>query len=256
MADRTTPVIVVSIPKAGTYLVSEVLSHLGFDQTWMHLSRSGRHFNRYDPRRLEEGRQHPERFKVEMPLADSLALIGDGAFAVSHLPRTADHERLLDRFRIVFVKRDLRKCLVSRLRVWLGTDRGRAFAETAWYRHPERRQQTALMLRDRGPELLDEMRAIARWRDHAGVTTLSYEQVTAADVPGLLGADAATVAAAVDTALRARTLTRSRGSVTFEDFWGPQAQSVFAGLGGVGLNRALGYELPQERPAATPLTSR
>ena len=256
MADRTTPVIVASIPKAGTYLVSEILCNLGFGRTWMHLSRSGEHFMRYDPQRLEEGRQHPERFRVEMPLADSLALIGDGEFAVSHLPRTSVNETLLDRFRIIFVQRDLRKCLVSRLRVWLSTDRGRPFADTDWYRHPDRRQQMRLMLGDRGPELLQEMRSIARWREFPGVVTLSYEQIVAGDVPALLGADAPTVAAAADTALHARTLTRSASTTGLEAFWSSESESVFADLGGVDLNRALGYDAPRETSAAPPVASR
>jgi hypothetical protein len=256
MADRTTPVIVVSIPKAGTYLVSEILRNLGFDRTWMHLSRSGRHFMRYDPQRLEEGRQHPDRFKVEMPLAESLALIGDGAFAVSHLPRTPVNERLLDRFRIVFVQRDLRRCLVSRLRVWLSTDRGRPFAGTAWYRHPDRREKMRLMLGARGADLLDEIRSIARWRSFPGVVTLSYERIVAGDLPGLLGAEAPAVAAAADRALRARTLTRSGPTERFEDYWGPEAEAVFAGLGGLDLNRALGYEQPHESPTAPAVARR
>lgn len=241
MIDRSRPVVVTSIPKAGTYLLGEVLRNLGCGQTWMHLSGSTRHFTRYAPGLLREGRRDPARFRVDTPLADAITLVGPGEFAVGHLPRTRAIEKLLAPCAAIFLKRDLRDCLVSRLRFDLQTGRRDRFGDAEWTRCPDPRRRLVLFLRDRGPALLDEIRGIARWRDHPEAHTVSYERLVARDLDGLLGAGRHELDDAVGRALAAETLTRSRGAGGAPDLWSPPAEAVFEALGGAVLNGQLGY---------------
>jgi hypothetical protein len=256
MTDQLKPIVVTSIPKSGTYLLGEVLSNLGYRPTWMHLAGSGTHFTQYSPARLAEGRDDPRRFRVMMPLEESLRLVRPGEFAVGHLPRTADTERLLGGFRVIFLKRELRACLVSLMRFRLETRRGEPFRRATWYRQPDRIRRTVLFLRDCGPEALRESRAIAAWGEHPDATTVSYEQVAGRQLESLLGASGTRLDACIGRALAARTLTRNEMPTDSSEHWSPAAESVFVEIGGLALSRALGYERPSESLKQPPVASR
>jgi len=63
-------VMIVSQPKAGTYLLSDIVGRLGFRQTFYHFSMEC--FDAYDPDRLEEGRRNPDDFRVVEPIQTSI----------------------------------------------------------------------------------------------------------------------------------------------------------------------------------------
>src|SRR5580700_5477984 len=81
-------VIVVSIPKSGTYLVAEFLKALGYRWTGMHLAELA--YTDYSGSALEDARRDPGRFARSEPLSISLERIHAGDFAVGHLPFKAD----------------------------------------------------------------------------------------------------------------------------------------------------------------------
>jgi len=80
MRDR---ILVVSIPKAGTYLMSQTLTELGYSPTHMHIGENA--YSQYDPQRLQEGRDHPSRFRIKADWQKALNNIDRHHFAVSHL---------------------------------------------------------------------------------------------------------------------------------------------------------------------------
>lgn len=77
------PLIILSQPKSGTYLCSEIVKNLGYTQSYLHLSEDD--YTRYDPNNIIEGRHNPNKFKIKQPLSVSAALIPPGSFAVGHL---------------------------------------------------------------------------------------------------------------------------------------------------------------------------
>ena len=67
--------IIISQPKAGTYLLSEVLKNCGLAQSYLHLGLKS--YTRYHPDRILEGNHHPEKFRTMAALDKSVSLAAD-----------------------------------------------------------------------------------------------------------------------------------------------------------------------------------
>lgn len=104
-------ILVISQPKSGTYLCVNVLQNLGLDFTYMHISQTL--YDKYDPDNLEDGKKNPEKYRHTSDLKNSLSLIDDGQFAVSHLDYTLNTERLLSDFKKIVLYRNPEEAAVS-----------------------------------------------------------------------------------------------------------------------------------------------
>lgn len=237
-------VLINTVPKAGTYLVSELARRLGFGQTHLHLTPG--HVDAYDPSRLEEGRAHPERFRRTIPLHESVGLVGPGEFAAGHLAATPEIIAALHGLRVVFVRRDLRAALVSSMRFHHETGRpGEGCDPTG-----DDAADLARFVRGRGALLIERARAQLPWLDRAGVLQLRFEAVrhdpagAIDELRAFLGRavgpprDAAELAAGVTGS---RTLTRSAAPADPRPCWTDETERTFGALGGPALNAAYGY---------------
>ncbi|GJM18385.1 MAG: hypothetical protein DHS20C14_05980 [Phycisphaeraceae bacterium] len=246
----TTParVVLVTIPKAGTYLFSEAVRRLGFEQTHLHLA--PKRVVAYDPARLEEGRAHPERFQVDCSIEQSVRLVRAGQFAASHLPFDETTADALEGCRVVFAMRELRAALVSRMRFRFTT--GRTEAPEGFGEDDEQtREQVATHLSANAGVQLDAVRAQLGWLRHPGVLAVRFEDLLARDM-GVIGslrshlgpgrAPAEPDAEVAGNALATETLTRSSGTTDLGAMWSDAAEAVFERLGGPALNVAFGYE--------------
>jgi len=102
------PLIIISQPKSGTYLCSEIIKNLGYVQSYIHLSPDD--YTQYDPDRLLDGRHNPDEFKIKQPLDVSSKLIKEGHFAVGHLPRSVHTESCFENFhRIVLTRNEVER---------------------------------------------------------------------------------------------------------------------------------------------------
>jgi hypothetical protein len=107
-------VMIVSQPKAGTYLTSALLAEMGLEQTWLHINQNG--YQKYNPDDLEAGRKRPEDFTTLSPLAESLELVPEGGFAVTHLPCLDPFIKPMEGFKKVLLTRDIEECRESTMR--------------------------------------------------------------------------------------------------------------------------------------------
>ncbi len=96
--------IIISQPKAGTYLLSEVLKNCGLTQSYLHLGLKS--YTRYHQDRILEGRHHPEKFRTMVSLDKSVSLVGPGEFAASHLECSSYTKQCLVDFKKVILTRD------------------------------------------------------------------------------------------------------------------------------------------------------
>ncbi len=103
MRDR---ILLVSIPKAGTYLMSQALTELGYSPTHMHIGENA--YSQYDPRRLQEGRDHPSRFRIKADWQEAPNNIDSHHFAASHLAFDNRKLRAMRGGRVLFLKREPR----------------------------------------------------------------------------------------------------------------------------------------------------
>jgi len=165
-------VIIISQPKAGTYLCSEIAKNLGLHQTYMHLSQL--FYSQYDSDRMFESRQFPKKFQVKKPLEESVNLIEPNSFAVTHVDCTPENIELFDRFKKVVLLRDVNEILSSRKK-WL-EESGRTIAVKGDKRKPKINPWT----RERIERLSD-------WTKVDNTFVLQFNQMIGKDIEAIDG---------------------------------------------------------------------
>ena len=260
-------VILVSVPKAGTYLMFEVLRRIGLRESFLHIQHDHRAIGAYNlqnaPKKLLRGDK--VKYFQPMPFSEALALVKPGEFAVGHIPPIPEVKQFLRiDFKIVFLVRDLRDCLISHMRYMIST------GEIVEQDHPwctiaddkERFKQYLLNYADEvGP--LEHMKLIACWEydilnPYPGMDLfkLRFEDMTSSDraVTGLVIKSLANfldidspqdIDALLNQVLAAETLTKSSGPTKRETYWSPFAEQWFnervCDLQGNNVNKLMGY---------------
>jgi hypothetical protein len=243
-ADR---VLVVSIPKAGTYLMAEVLKALGYGWTGMHLAEAA--YSDYKGADLDEARVNPGRFARSEPLWQSLSRIRAGEFAVGHLPCKAEVVGFTACFRRLYLTRDLRTALISYMRFLQSTGRMGA-KELSWYSIFDPKERLLNFLTTSAPQLLDGLyHDLAGWLHVPGVLHVRFEDLVhdsetavrvVESVAGFLRVPAGDTRGALSRTLASETITKSDGRTRLDDFWSPEAEAQFVAIGGPELNARLG----------------
>jgi len=103
--------IVISQPKAGTYLCANLLQQLNLHFTGMHVR--GNNYTQLDLEDLNYSRKNLKELKVRTPLSESVNLISENSFAVSHLEYSTKSEQILSGFKKILLLRDLKTCKAS-----------------------------------------------------------------------------------------------------------------------------------------------
>jgi hypothetical protein len=95
---------IISQPKSGTYLLSNILIELGIIPTHLHISNE-----RYEDysNKGNDAVKNPKKYSKNIPIEESLTLIEDKSFAVGHLPYSENAEILLKDFKKILITRDI-----------------------------------------------------------------------------------------------------------------------------------------------------
>jgi hypothetical protein len=240
-------VLVVSIPKSGTYLAAELLKALGYRWTGMHLAETA--YTDYSGSQLEEARQDPGRFARNEPLGTSLGRIHAGEFAVGHLPFKPGIVDATQPFKRIYVTRDLRLALISYMRFMHSTGRLGA-KHLAWYPISDIRRRCLVFLRASAPYILRRFyEGMIGWSTLDDTLPLRFEDLTGdvepatraiAAVATFLGVSNCDAPGILRSSLAAQTITKSEGLTRLDDYWSPQAEQCFIEIGGPDLNTRLG----------------
>ena len=236
--------------------MAEILSAIGLRNTKVHLSvMSLTDYRHCTP--LEARREYL-KLSRSIGLRESLNLIHGGQFAVGHLDFSEAVLAELDQFRVLFLRRNVRDTLISFMRWEEST--GREPERTArWAGLPDGPEKTLIYLEDLGRHYLDWCKMIAGWAACDRAEQFSFESLVGdrgaaqqysdldrvfrlsevsgpkpewqAVLPGIIGSE---------------TMTWSGARTHSERFWDERVEQVFADLGGLELNRLLGYERPHE----------
>jgi len=94
---------IISQPKAGTYLLSNVLIELGIEPTHLHISTTN--YQDYSSKEIDAA-TNPKKYSKKIPMEESLRLIGNNSFAVGHIPYNNTTEILLKDFKKILITRD------------------------------------------------------------------------------------------------------------------------------------------------------
>ena len=243
---------VISIPKSGTYLVAELLTRLGMESVKLHLSLD--YVTDYRFASLKDGRERPELFDVRMKFADALQFIDNGQFAVGHIECSELTVQLLRNFRKIFVFRNLRDALVSYMRFLLDTGRGGELTKKLT-ELPNGPEKTIRFMRLAPPMqvLISDARKQISWlkqevlpvrfEDFYGDNGKSAQIRIIKDMSSLLGIEFdGNCDELLQTVIGSRTQTWSGKRSELTNFWDEKVESLFDDMGGVAVNRALGYD--------------
>lgn len=95
---------IISQPKSGTYLCSNILNNLGINQTYYHFT--PKHIYKYDKNNLDAGITNPENYIVQDTVENVLLKIKDNDFAVGHLSYKEPIITLLKPFKKIILHRN------------------------------------------------------------------------------------------------------------------------------------------------------
>jgi Sulfotransferase domain len=168
------PVIIVSVPKSGTYLFGELLSAVGVQSLDIHIAAYGFQDLRYVSK--EFAIAHSEKTFEMVPFDKVLPLVRPGQFLVSHFPFTEETARLLKRFKIIFTYRDLRDTLVSTMR-WVARKGQLAGSPEGWEQLSDGPEKMERFVEKHGEHYLGNIKAMRNWAVQPGVLNLSFEEI-------------------------------------------------------------------------------
>jgi len=232
-------VLVITQPKAGTYLVAQILKESGFEHTHLHLGRD--RLQAYDPHFLHTSMQNPSLFNVFCPIQESRNLIRFGQVAVSHICYEPHLAEAFSNFRIIHVKRELSSSIRSLARMYLHSDaKGRKFKDAI------SKDGVSGLLRLRGRRTISEALEINKWSEQENVISLKIEDIKSSPeqaIDAILNhvhhqpeRSAQTI---WNQAVSAGTLTKAAHFPELD--WTEEDEAAFMEIGGHEANRALGY---------------
>lgn len=170
-----TPVIVISLPKSGTYMLGRFLDRAGYVDSEWHVSE----FLLTDYRGLSNEQKRGPGFRervFHVPIGVSAGLIADGQFTVGHLPLTPYVRASLEGFRKLFLYRNLVDAIFSRMRFRI--DSGREPRSSPWVGMPPGPAQALAYLDAVGRRrLYDGLAPLLGWLHEPEVTSFAYEQL-------------------------------------------------------------------------------
>ena len=244
---RTARIIVNTVPKAGTYLLEEVLTQLGFRSIHLHLNHNGLYDDRGVP--SEELHFDPGDRFVPCPPRAVAELLAPGEFAVGHI----DSKPELDAIRAAGVHvigsiRDLREVAVSFYRFKRDKVKATRPADHVIKSLDPRAGFLAYLVQSAEDELPSFMRLTRLLREDP-CCLLRFEEITSGQLsqrsrdgldaiePGL----AAAFVEALTAALGRPTSTFSGQLSLADEFDWPEARQIYEAVGYLEANREAGY---------------
>ena len=235
---------ILSIPKAGTYLLSEIARNFGWHQTYWNVREDS--MEDYSAGSMEDRRFNPEQFRREQGIVESAFFLPPRSFFVGHIECSEAARVALRSFRKVLAVRELPAALISRLRWERWHKRHEKFAHI-WDLKTDAAQMEEFLRRECFAALF-HIRDIIPWLDEPDVTVVRFEDMQQPDqrivdqLGKVLELDRVADLAFFREALAADTITKSPDAADFADYWSDKAEEVFTILGGLELNKRLGYQ--------------
>jgi hypothetical protein len=192
-------------------------------------------------------------------------LVSPGQSIVGHIKHCLEARVALDRFKRLFLYRNLRDAVVSnaRFQIRLGHE---VAPDEACARSPLEPHNFAKILAQTGPGLRERFAAVLPWRDEPEVLPVQFEQLlgdrgparqhqSAAAIARHLGIDLdkRQIAGLLTKVIGHETMTYSGQRSDWRRSWNEDVERTFADTGLKELNRQLGYEKTKwHRPVLSP----
>ncbi len=253
--------IVNSIPKSGTYLVSLFLREIGLSDSYHHL-RNNCYWN-FKTAPMQSVIADPDQYKINITLDKSLRLLNDNDFAVAHLNHSESTKETLKLFNILqfFLVRNIRDTLVSHMRFL--EDFRRISRPASWVKEHNKQKKFFGYLNTIGTSYINGILKQIKWVNENNVLIVKYEMLVGdygesqqvSIIHKMLTAlnnsnsyqsptvKSATHALSIlkNNVLGKPTRTYSGSRSYSDDFWSEDSEMFFREHHGYNLNQTLGY---------------
>ncbi|GMQ82647.1 MAG: hypothetical protein BMS9Abin05_2103 [Rhodothermia bacterium] len=240
-------ILLVTIPKSGTYLFHDLLVAAGLATAGIHIAEWGFTDMRFaDPRYVRES---PEAHNHIVAIRETISLIKPGQFVVGHLPCSQEILSFFSEYRIVFTYRDLRDAITSFMRYMAKNGLGTSVSHQwgGWSDGPEKMERYMEL---HGDEFFLLAKPMVEWVERREIFTMSYEEIVDGGEKALakikklfwyVGIEADDEGSLLRGIIDTGSFTYSGNRTSRELYWSEKVQEMFESGGGVELNRQLGY---------------
>ncbi len=239
--------VILSVPKAGTYLTAKIFEALGFVDLELHIS--SEYLADYRWMSLEEKREYNLSTIKNIPINQVVKMIAPGQFVVGHIPCSDQTTDLLEPFKRVFLKRNLRDGIVSYMRFCLKKEVDDTDQE--WKNARGKKAQLEGFLQTRlASDFLNMSKQVVSWSNVDDTLTVAFEKLLEsplvevrriADYCGI-EIESDSLENIVQRAFDAPNTTYSGPNRSdYKPYWNDAVESEFCRLGGAEINHCLGY---------------
>ncbi len=241
----------ITLPKAGTYLMGAFLKALGLVDTGVHVDRFG--FSDYRHKSIDEMRADYLKFTTHIPIEVSAGLTAAGQFIVGHLEHSAQTVEATAKLRRILLIRHPRDALVSFMRFFELPGRAKSEPKT-WMATADGPDRLLAFLEQWGARLLGLMQGVTGWLNEPEVLVVRFEALmgdagcaaqrrTLEAVAQHAGVPSPPdpLALFLQDVVGKPTKTWSGARSEVARYWDGQVEAQFIRLGGDAMQRALGY---------------
>lgn len=168
-------VVVSSLPKSGTYLLSNILKEFGFVDSGIHFG--DMEYSNYKGADIKQARENPEWFRVPVPFNQAIQKLDCGEFAVGHFHHQFYQDCVANNVQVIHLSRNLKQCLYSFYYWILKTGRWtKAEQDSSWRTESDIQASLMGFLKQHQRTLLYVYSKTVRWKDE-DVLHLQYEMM-------------------------------------------------------------------------------
>jgi hypothetical protein len=244
------PVLVLTLPKAGTHFMAKILDNIGYQNAGYYVyNYDGRHIlvdyrSSFDieSRLILLSRDN----SINMPLDVSLSLLLQGQYATGHIVPDAYYDMgKIRNIRKIHMIRDLRVVLVSLMR-WYQKLLASPFAGNT-------SEELMLSFIDSHGSAYREqhVRGAVIWMQKSEIPTIRYEDLLSVEssrkiacaeiIADVVDGDVSSILSAIEKAANAATITKMDAPSALAGYWTAKVEDAFVAHGFDELNKQLDY---------------
>ena len=170
------PILLTTIPKAGTYFFAEILSEIGAKNRHLHVAKTHAETLYYAPE--EVNRFTPKKAKVPLTISQALHTILPQEFVFGHIAKPMLEQVFLDRFKIIYSHRDHKEAMQAEF-FWFREIRKDMEEEFNKYKDLSPEEHFIKYLKIFGPTRVRLFRFLDMWRREPGVLSIDFNKFRA-----------------------------------------------------------------------------
>ncbi|MDD9897779.1 MAG: sulfotransferase domain-containing protein [Candidatus Melainabacteria bacterium] len=231
------PILLTTIPKAGTYFLAEILSEIGAKNRHLHVAKNhAENLLRFGE---EVNKFTPSKAKLPLKLDQALYTVQAGEFVFGHIAKPLLNDFALENFKIIYSYRDHKEAMQAEF-YWFREIRRDMQEE--FTRHSDLSAQDHFIkyLEIFGPTRVRLFKFLDMWKDEDGVTQIdfnqfrsdkAYAQKKIIEIGNDIGipVDEARAAEILETCLNKDTKTKVKRNKSIS-LWNDEAEKIYAKL--------------------------